>query len=377
MINLKSLAVPGVQNLKPYIPGKPIDELERELGIKNSIKLASNENPLGPSPKALAAAQSVMADIHHYPDGSGHKLVAALAAKHGVDTRCITLGNGSNDVLEIIARAFLAPCNGAVYSEYAFAVYPIVTQAIGAEHQVAAAFPKDHASMPYGHDLDAMAKKITTSTRLVFIANPNNPTGTWLDTDELESFIRSVNQNVLIVLDEAYYEYMPDDLQPNTDQWLQQFPNLIVTRTFSKIYGLAGLRIGYAVSHPDVADVLNRVRQPFNTSLPAQAAALAALEDRGHLGRSVQMNTVGLNLLADGFQHLGLHFITSIGNFITVDMGREAAPVYEALLHEGVIVRPLANYNMTQHLRITVGSREQNERCLQALEKVLTGKRSR
>ena len=376
-MNYKTLAVPGVQNLKPYIPGKPIDELERELGIKNSIKLASNENPLGPSPKALTAVQAVLTDIHHYPDGSGHKLVQALAEKHGVDTRCITLGNGSNDVLEIIARSFLASCNGAVYSEYAFAVYPIVTQAIGAEHQVAAALPKDHPTMPYGHDLDAMASKINKATRLVFIANPNNPTGTWLDADELEAFIKDVDKNVLVVLDEAYYEYMPDDLQPKTDQWLQQYPNLIVTRTFSKIYGLAGLRIGYAVSNPDVADVLNRVRQPFNTSLPAQAAALAALDDLGHIGRSVQMNTVGLNLLADGFQHLGLHFITSIGNFITVDMGCNAAPIYDAMLREGVIVRPLANYNMHQHLRVTVGSREQNERCLAALEKVLTGSRPR
>lgn len=377
MNHFKTLAVPGVQNLKPYIPGKPVEELERELGIKNSIKLASNENPLGPSPKALAAAQAVLTDIHHYPDGSGHKLVQALAEKHGVDARCITLGNGSNDVLEIIARSFLAACNGAVYSEYAFAVYPIVTQAIGAEHQVAKAFSKDHPTMPYGHDLDAMASKINNATRLVFIANPNNPTGTWLDADELEAFIKRVNQNVLVVLDEAYYEYMPDDLQPKTDEWLQKYPNLIVTRTFSKIYGLAGLRIGYAISSPDVADVLNRVRQPFNTSLPAQAAALAALDDLGHLGRSVQMNTVGLNLLADGFKHLGLQFITSIGNFITVDLGRDAAPVYDAMLREGVIVRPLANYNLKQHLRITVGSREQNERCLEALEKVLTGSRPR
>ena len=195
-----------------------------------------------------------------------------------------------------------------------------------------------------------------------------------LDADDLESFIKGVPENILVVLDEAYYEYMPEDLKPDTDQWLQQYPNLIVTRTFSKIYGLAGLRIGYAISHPDVADVLNCVRQPFNTSLPAQAAALAALDDLGHLGRSVQMNTNGLNQLADGFKHLDLQFITSIGNFVTVDMTRDAAPIYEAMLREGVIIRPLAIYNMKQHLRITVGSREQNDRCLKALEKVLQGK---
>ena len=374
MTNFRKLAVPGVQQLKPYIPGKPIDELERELGIKNSIKLASNENPLGPSPKALAAAQAVLNNIHHYPDGSGHKLVQALADKHSVATRCITLGNGSNDVLGIIAHAFLSSNFGAVYSEYAFAVYPILVQAIGAEPQLAAALSKDHPTMPYGHDLDAMTSKINKTTRLIFIANPNNPTGTWLDADDLETFIKAVPENILVVLDEAYYEYMPEDLKPDTDQWLQQYPNLIVTRTFSKIYGLAGLRIGYAISHPDVADVLNCVRQPFNTSLPAQAAALAALDDLGHLGRSVQMNTNGLNQLADGFKHLDLQFITSIGNFVTVDMTRDAAPIYEAMLREGVIIRPLAIYNMKQHLRITVGNREQNDRCLKALEKVLQGK---
>jgi histidinol-phosphate aminotransferase len=374
MSNFKKLAVPGVQHLKPYIPGKPIEELERELGITNSIKLASNENPLGPSPKALAAAQAVLNTIHHYPDGSGHKLSLALAAKHGVDPRCITLGNGSNDVLALMAHAYLSSNLGAVYSEFAFAVYPILVQAINAEHQVATALPKDHATMPYGHDLDAMKNKITKTTRLIFIANPNNPTGTWLDAEELESFIKSVPDNILVVLDEAYYEYMPDDLKPDTNRWLKHYPNLIVTRTFSKIYGLAGLRIGYAVSHPDIADVLNCVRQPFNTSLPAQAAALAALDDLGHLGRSVQMNTNGLNQLADGFKHLDLLFITSIGNFVTVDMNRDAAPIYEAMLREGVIIRPLAIYNMPHHLRITVGSREQNERCLKALEKVLHGK---
>ena len=369
--HFQSLAVPGVQQLKPYLPGKPIEELERELGIANSIKLASNENPLGPSPLALDAARQVMGEINFYPDGGGHKLAQALAEKHQVDASCITLGNGSNDVLELIARAFLSPCLSAVYSEYAFAVYPIVTQAVGAEHKVASALPADHATMPYGHDLSAMADQVATNTRVIFLANPNNPTGTWLDVAELEAFIAAQSEDVIVVLDEAYYEYMPDALKPDSNAWLQRYPNLIITRTFSKIYGLAGLRIGYGVSHPDVADLLNRVRQPFNTNLPAQAAALAALGDNAHLQNSIRLNTEGLQQLSDGMESLGLSAIPSIGNFITVDMGRDAAPIYNALLHQGVIVRPLANYQMPRHLRISIGTAKQNQRLLDSLKVVL------
>ncbi len=366
------IAVPGVQRLQPYAPGKPVEELERELGIRDSIKLASNENPLGPGEKALAAARAVMRNVHFYPDGGGHELRQALAGKHGVAADCITLGNGSNDVLELVARAFLAPCHSAVYSAYAFAVYPIVTQAIGAEHRVAEAFPADHPRMPYGHDLKALADKIDHGTRVVFIANPNNPTGTWLENDELESFIAAMPDHVVVVLDEAYYEYMPDELKPSSEQWLHRYDNLVITRTFSKIHGLAGLRIGYALSHPDIADLLNRLRQPFNCNLPAQAAALAALEDVGHLQRSKQLNEAGLKQLAAGFDRLGLSHIPSIANFISVDVAREALPVYRDLLHQGVIVRPLDAYKMFRHLRITVGTEQQNERVLRALEKVLS-----
>ncbi len=364
-------AVPGVQQLKPYLPGKPVEELERELGIRNSIKLASNENPLGPSHKALEAASKSLGHINFYPDGSGHKLAQALADKHGVDKKCITLGNGSNDILECVARAFLAPCNSAVYSEYSFAVYPIVTQAVGVEHRVAKALPADHEAMPYGHDLDAILKLIDLQTRIVFIANPNNPTGTWLAPDTIDAFIAKVPDDVIVLLDEAYYEYMPDTLKPDSDALLKKYPNLVVTRTFSKIYGLAGLRVGYSVSHPDVADLLNRVRQPFNVNLVAQAAALAALEDQDHIANSVEVNRKGLAQLEQGFHELGLAFIPSIGNFITVDMNRVAAPLYDALLREGVIVRPLANYAMPNHLRVTVGTAEQNQRFLTALQKVM------
>ncbi|MDH5485570.1 MAG: histidinol-phosphate transaminase [Gammaproteobacteria bacterium] len=367
----QKLAVPGVQLLRPYLPGKPVAELERELGITNSIKLASNENPLGPSKKAVAAAQGILNKINIYPDGGSHELRHLLASRHGVSADCITIGNGSNDILELVARAFLAPCYSAVFSEFSFAVYPIVVQAVGAEARIAAALPADHQVMPYGHDLDAIIKQLEPNTRVVFVANPNNPTGTWLDKDRLEQFLAKVPDDVIVVLDEAYYEYMPDDLKPDSDALLKRFANLLVTRTFSKIYGLAGLRVGYSISHPDVADILNRVRQPFNVNLVAQVAAVAALDDDAHLQQSIAMNNAGLMQLSTGFKKLDLETIPSIANFISVHLGREAAPVYEGLLREGIIVRPVANYNLPQHLRITVGTDEQNTRVLTALEKIL------
>lgn len=366
-----SIAAPGVQQLKPYLPGKPVEELERELGITNIIKLASNENPLGPGDKAIHAASGVIGSVNLYPDGSGYKLCSALASKHNVKQQSITLGNGSNDVLELIARAFLTSKHSSVFSEYAFAVYPIVTQAIGAKANIANAYPADHQQMPYGHDLNAILKAIDDTTRVVFIANPNNPTGTWLDVSALDEFLQHVPDDVIVVLDEAYYEYMPDDNKPDTNALLQQYDNLIVTRTFSKMYGLAGLRIGYAVSHPEVADLLNRVRQPFNANLVAQAAALASLEDERHIKKSINLNNQGLQQLQAGFDLLGLSYIPSIGNFITVDVKQEAGYVYQELLKEGVIVRPVANYNLPGHLRITVGTKEQNARVLAALTKVL------
>ena len=365
------IAVPGVQQLIPYLPGKPVDELERELGISNSIKLASNENPLGPSKRALAAALAALPAINFYPDGSGYKLSAALAKNHGVDESCITLGNGSNDVLELISRVFLAPECSAVFSEYAFAVYSLITQAVGAEARVAKALSADHPVMPYGHDLDSFSKQINASTRVIFIANPNNPTGTWLAKDQLEDFIVSISSDIVVVLDEAYYEYMPDELKPDTDSWLKKYSNLIVTRTFSKIYGLAGLRIGYAISHPDIADLLNRVRQPFNVNMIAQHAALEALNDIEHINQSVSLNNAGLQQLISGLKLLELNCIPSIGNFLTVDMGREANTIYNKLLAEGIIVRPLSNYSLPDHLRITVGTEEQNKRFLNALEKCI------
>ncbi len=372
MNKFQKLAVPGVQKLHPYQPGKPVEELERELGISNAIKLASNENPLGPSLKAVEAGRRIIDEVNFYPDGSGHKLSKALADVCGVDINCITLGNGSNDILELIGRAFLSTNTSAVYSEYSFAVYPLVVQAIGAKARVAEALPVDHEVMPYGHDLDAIAALITDDTRVVFIANPNNPTGTWFGVDELYGFLNKVPGDTLVVLDQAYFEYMSDDLQPETVDLLAKFPNIIITRTFSKIYGLAGLRIGYSISHPDIADMLNRVRQPFNTNMIAQEAALAALDDQQHIQNSVSVNNKGLEQYRSAFEDMGLSYIPSIANFISVNVKQDAAPIYDALLKRGVIVRPVASYKMPEFLRITVGNQEQNSRVLEALKQVLS-----
>lgn len=366
------LATPGVQQLQPYVPGKPVEELERELGISGSLKLASNENPLGPSPYAVEAAKSVIDGVNFYPDGSGYKLCEALANKHHVNSDSITLGNGSNDVLELIARAFLSTQHSAVFSQHAFAVYPIVTQAIGAIAKVAPAYPADHPDMPYGHDLDAMLDSIDGTTRVLFIANPNNPTGTWLFPEAIEAFLDKVPDHVIVVLDEAYFDYMPEDLRPDSSVLLKFHDNLVVTRTFSKMYGLAGLRIGYSISHPDVTNLLNRVRQPFNTNLIAQAAAIAALSDHQHIQSSYETNRQGLLQLARGFDELGLGHIPSIGNFISVDVKQDSMPVYNELLKQGVITRPVANYQLPEHLRVTVGTESQNQRLLEALKHVLS-----
>ncbi len=365
------LAAPGVQQLQPYLPGKPVEELERELGITDSIKLASNENPLGASARALQAIEGCYKNINYYPDGSAFKLSQRLAQKFDVDPACLTFGNGSNDVLEIIARAFLTPDHSAVYSQYAFAVYPIVVQAIGAKARIAPAFDEMHATMPLGHDPDALIEHIDDSTRVVFIANPNNPTGTWLEPGAVLAMLDRIPSQVIVVLDMAYLEYMDQVLRPDIKQLLDTYQNLIITCTFSKVYALAGLRIGYGLSHPDIADLLNRVRQPFNTNLIAQAAALAALDDEEHLQRSIELNTTGKLYLQGELDRLGLKCLPSMGNFLTVDFGRDAGPVYDALLSRGIIVRPVANYQMPNYLRITIGTAEQNNRLVDALSGVL------
>jgi histidinol-phosphate aminotransferase len=364
------LAVPGVRALQPYQPGMPIAELERRYGVRNAIKLASNENPLGPSPLAIAATRQALADCARYPEGSGYLLRARLAARHGVAADAITLGNGSNDVLDMIARVFLGTGVEAVYSQYAFAVYPIAVQAVGASARIAPAH--DGVSGPaYGHDLAAMRALVGPATRVVFIANPNNPTGTRLGEAELRDFVTGLPDHVITVIDEAYSEYVTAADYPDTTCWLADFPNLIVTRTFSKAFGLAGLRAGYSVSSPELAQLLNRVRQPFNVNGIAQAAALAALDDAAHLEQSIRLNRAGMQQLETGFRRLGLPFIESAGNFVAVDTRRTASEIHERLLRQGVIVRPIANYGMPNHLRVTVGLADENARFLEALQQVL------
>ncbi|EIC19345.1 histidinol-phosphate transaminase [Thiorhodovibrio frisius] len=355
---------PQIAALNPYVPGKPISELERELGIRESVKLASNENPLGPGDKARAAYAQAAMDLGRYPDGGGFALRQAIARHHGVDAGMVTIGNGSNDVLDMVARTFLHPGRESVFSQHAFAVYPIAIQAVGATPRIAPA-------RDYGHDLDAMAALINDKTDVVWIANPNNPTGTWLTAAPLKDFIASLPKTCICVLDEAYIEYVSDPDFPNGVDWLADFPNLIITRTFSKIHGLAALRVGYSLSHPQAAELMNRVRHPFNVNAPAQAAAIAALDDAPHIARSAELNRAGLAQLSAGLQALGLAVIPSLGNFVTVDLGRPVGPVDQALLREGVICRPVANYGLPNHLRISIGLEAENARCLAALEKVL------
>ena len=365
------LATSGVQQLTPYQPGKPVEELERELGISNSIKLASNENPLGPSPLALEAIANCSASINYYPDGGGFALSKQLAQKHQVQTSNITLGNGSNDILELVTRAFLTPQHSAVFSQHSFAVYPIVVQAVGAKANVAEAFPESHETMPLGHDPDALLAQIDDATRIMFIASPNNPTGTWLSPDTLETLFDKIPEDVIIVLDLAYTEYMDEDVKPPIKQWLKQFPNLLITQTFSKVYALAGLRIGYSISNPEIADILNRVRQPFNTNMLAQHAAIASLSDGEHVSKSITMNNAGKSFLQKSFAEMNLSYLPTMGNFISVNVQQDGLALYQKLLQQGVIVRPVANYDMPEYLRITIGLQDQNERFVEALKQCL------
>lgn len=366
------LAVPGVQGLQPYQPGKPISELAREYGLNESriVKLASNENPLGPSPKALAAVREQAQEVHRYPDGNAHTLRGALSAHHGIAPERILFGNGSNDVLDLIGRTFLGPGRQAVFGQHAFAIFPIVTRSTGAEGVVAPA-NRPGQGQPYGHDLSAMAARITRQTRVVFIANPNNPTGTWLSGEELENFLETVPGDVIVVVDEAYVEYAAEvATYREVSGWLDRFPNLIVTRTFSKAYGLAGLRVGYALCSAVIAELLNRVRHPFNVNSLAQAAATAALADAAHVIQTVERNSRERRRLTEAFDRLGLHVLPSAANFLCVEIGSQASAVNEALLRDGIIARPLAGYALPRFLRVSLGSAEEIDRFMASLRQL-------
>lgn len=370
-MNLCDFAPEYIRAIQPYQPGKPISELAREMELDETgiVKLASNENPLGTSPLALEAMVHALHDVARYPDGSGFELKKALSKLYGIDSEQIILGNGSNDVLDLAARVFLKPGATAIYSQHAFAVYPLVTQAIGA----------NGISVPardYGHDLAAMLDAITPETRMVFIASPNNPTGTLSNKADLLRFMERVSRDVLVVLDEAYNEYLPAANQADSISWLQQFPNLVITRTFSKVYGLAGIRVGFGLAHPEVANLMNRVRQPFNVSSIGLAGALAALQDTEFVQRSYALNRAGMLQLTDGFRKLGVEYISSYGNFISFRIEGDAAntqKTYQSLLQQGVIVRPLGIYELPRHLRVTIGLESENQKFLQSLENALEG----
>jgi histidinol-phosphate aminotransferase len=361
--SIAHLVPPWLASLVPYQPGKPIEEVEREYGIRDSVKLASNENPLGPSPRAVAALRAALADVHRYPDGGGFYLKAKLAEKLGVTPAGIVLGNGSNEILELVARSFLRPGDDAVMSAQAFVVYASVVQA-------AAAIPRAVPLARFTHDLDGIASAIRKTTRIVFLGNPNNPTGTIYRRAEFERFLERVPRDVVVVADDAYAEYVDDAEYPRTLDYQKDGRLLVALRTFSKIYGLAGLRIGYGIASEEIVAALERIRQPFNVNSLAQAAALAALDDDEHVERSRRANREGLLYLEREFGHLGLECVPSQANFVLVHVG-DGARVYEGLLRRGVIVRPVAGYGFPEHVRVTVGTAAENERLVAALAEVL------
>lgn len=364
-MTLSTHALPYIRSISPYVPGKPITALAREMGLapETIVKLASNENPLGMSPLAKQAVQDALGGVERYPDQ--FDLIATLAEHHAVLPAQIILGNGSNDVLDLVARVFLSAGRSAVMSQYAFTVYPLATIATGAMPVVVPAHD-------YGHDLAAMRAAILPDTRIVWIANPNNPTGTFLSYLALHEFLAGVPAGVIVVLDEAYTEYLLPQERVDSVRWVEEFPNLVIVRTFSKIYGLAGLRVGYAVASAEVADLMNRVRQPFNVSNLGLVGAIAAIKDYSFIAQSFELNRQGMQQLVAGIKRLGLAHIPSHGNFVTIEVA-DAVTINQKLLKQGVIVRPLGGYDMPHHLRVTIGREAENRRFLDALEKALAG----
>jgi histidinol-phosphate aminotransferase len=350
----------NIKNITPYVPGKPIEELERELGISGSIKLASNENPLGPSPKAMAAIKKAVEGLNRYPDGSGFYLSQALAKKYGVDISQIILGNGSNELIELVVRTFVRSGDEIISADPSFVVYKMITQAADGTNVIV-------PCRDMRHDLDAMAERITQKTRIVFIANPNNPTGTMNSKAEMDRFMDRVPDHVIVAVDEAYFEYVTHAEYPDSLDYLKDGKNILALRTFSKIYGLAGLRIGYGITTAAIAEMMNKVRQPFNTNSLAQAGALAALADRKHVEKSVAINNEGKQYLYQSFQQLGISYIPTETNFIMFETQMDSRDLYGALLKTGVIIRPMG----PKRLRVTIGLPEENKRFITELEKII------
>ncbi len=362
---MKELVPPHIAAIKPYEPGKPISELERELGLTSTVKLASNENPLGPSTKAVRAMRTALKEVNRYPDGGGFELTRALSSRFDVPENGILLGNGSNELIEIIIRTFLRPGEEVLSAQGAFIVYYLVTQAAGGKN-VVVPMRKD------AHDLPAMAAAVTDRTRLVFVANPNNPTGTWVGRKAVEKFLDALPDHVIAVFDEAYHEYVSRKTFPDTLAYVREGRPFIVLRTFSKAYGLAGLRIGYLLAPERYVLEMNKVRQPFNTNHLAQVAALAALDDERHLRRVVRLNKRERRFLEQQLHELGLSTLPSEANFLLVDIGRDGQDVYRKLLHRGVITRPMGGYGYPQHLRVTVGLPEENRRFIEEIRALLS-----
>jgi len=363
-VDFRSLANNSVRNLTPYQPGMPIEELERELGITSSIKLASNENPLGPSHKVILAAQHALHKAHFYPDGGCYELKQALSQFLSLHPDQITVGNGSENILELIVKAYLHQGDTAVISQHAFLTIPILLESYGVRANVVPV-------RNWGHDIAEMINAIDEKTRVLFLVNPNNPTGTYTNEKDFILLMESTPPHVLVVVDEAYSEYITHPDYPDTLNYLSRYSNLVITRTFSKVYGLAALRLGYSISSPEIADILNRTRLPFNVNSIAAKAACIALEDQDHVRNSVALNEQGMQQLEEGIRRLKLNYIPSIGNFITIDVN-DAALIYKKLLHEGIIVRPLKAYTMPKHIRVTIGTLHQNERFLGTMQNVLS-----
>ena len=353
-----------VGDLIPYVPGKPVEELERELGIKDAVKIASNENPLGPSPLAEKAIKESINSLNRYPDGDAFYLKEKLSNQLGIKPETLIFGNGSNDVIDIAARTFMQPGDEAIFGEYAFIVYPIVTQAVGATSII--------SPMPnYVHDLRDMHSRITEKTRIIFIANPNNPTGTMVKKDEFEWFIDKVPEDILVLVDEAYFEYVDDKEYPNSLEYLDSGKSIITVRTFSKIYGLAGLRLGYGIAHEDIISNMQRVRHPFNSNSLAQIGAIAALDDTEHIERTKEINSEGLNYVTQELNKLDISYTPSYTNFVLIDLGENPMATYNELLKEGVIVRPVMGYGLKTHLRVTIGTQQENEKFVNGIKTVL------
>ncbi|HPR63707.1 MAG TPA: histidinol-phosphate transaminase [Thermoanaerobaculia bacterium] len=353
-----------IQAIHPYIPGRPIEEVEREVGIRGIIKLASNENPLGPSPKALEAMASMMGELNRYPDGGGYYLRKCLSERFDWPMDGIILGSGSVEIIELLCRAFLQDGSHIVMSDGAFIMYKLAAQQVNAR-------VTQTPMIDFRHDLKAMARAVTPDTPLVFIANPNNPTGTYVTTDDMKAFLASIPKDTIVVMDEAYFEYMDKDDYPDSLEFLKSGHNVITLRTFSKIYGLAGLRIGYGFGRPEIFEILNRIRSPFNTTTLAQVAGMAALEDQEFAERVRNLTKRERERLEREFNAMGVSFVPSVGNFILVDVGKDAKDIFSRLLKEGVIVRPVANYGLPNHLRVSIGTEEENTRFLKAFKTVM------